>query len=78
MLPMSYESLVSQRGGATTHLAVYDLKSEDAQWPLNVRATYKRKQIFGIVPPPLVHATRFVGGEISSIVLAFSNSFPFS
>ena len=74
---MSYKSLVSQRGGATTHLAVYDLKSEDFQWPLNVRATYKKKQIFGIVPPPLIHATRFVGGEISSIVLAFPISLNF-
>nr|CAH0109039.1 unnamed protein product [Daphnia galeata] len=54
--------VVNQRGGSATHLAVYDL-NEISPWPINVRASYTKKLSYGIIPPPLIHATRFVAGH---------------
>ncbi|EFX82770.1 hypothetical protein DAPPUDRAFT_302380 [Daphnia pulex] len=50
--------VVNQRGGSATHLSVYDL-NEVSPWPINVRASYTKKLSYGIIPPPLIHATRF-------------------
>ena len=57
--------VINQRGGSATHLAVYDL-NEISPWPINIRASYTKKLSYGIIPPPLIHATRFVGGKSSN------------
>nr|SVE92937.1 EOG090X043F [Moina brachiata] len=54
--------ITNQRGGSTVTLAVYDLKAR-TKWPINVRGVYSKKTSYGIIPQPLVHATRFVGGH---------------
>ncbi|KAK4010532.1 GPI transamidase component PIG-T isoform X1 [Daphnia magna] len=53
---------INQRGGSATHLALYDLNAVSS-WPINVQASYTKKLTYGNVPPPLIHATRFVGGH---------------
>ena len=59
--PASHDVFVNQRGGSRTNMAVYDLKAITS-WPLIIRAVYKHRSIYGIVPQPLIHATRFIGG----------------
>ena len=49
------------------------LQATADQWPLNVRAVHKKMQIYGLVPEPLVHATRFVGGIQVSFPHSTSN-----
>lgn len=61
--PAADTILTSQRGGALAQMAVYDLKAATTSWPLNVRSSYGKKLSYGIVPPPLVHATRYIGGH---------------
>nr|SVE92314.1 EOG090X043F [Megafenestra aurita] len=60
--PSTDNVIINQRGGSVTHIAVYDLKAI-SQWPVNIRASYSKKLSYGIVPQPLIHATRFVGGH---------------
>jgi len=60
--PASDDIFVNRRGGSSTNVAVYDLKAVKS-WPLVIRAVYKHRSIYGIVPQPLIHATRFVGGH---------------
>nr|SVE93542.1 EOG090X043F [Scapholeberis mucronata] len=60
--PTADKIIVNQRGGSVSHLAVYDL-SIISSWPINIRASYNKKLSYGIIPQPLIHATRFVGGH---------------
>jgi len=59
--PPSDGVFIHQRGGISVNMAVYDLKKVTS-WPLVIRSIYKNRSTYGIVPQPLIHATRFIGG----------------
>jgi hypothetical protein len=61
--PASDKVIVSSKGGSVVHMATYDLKSLTS-WPINIRAVYKKKLSYGIIPQPILHATRYVGGKM--------------
>ena len=60
--PASDNVIVSSKGGSVVHMATYDLKALTS-WPINIRAVYKKKLSYGIIPQPILHATRYVGGK---------------
>ena len=60
--PASDNVIVSSKGGSVVHMATYDLKALTS-WPINIRAVYKKKLFYGIIPQPILHATRYVGGK---------------
>lgn len=81
--PAPAETIVSQRGGATTTYAVYDIKKDYTNQMFNVAAVFKqskdensRVDVALISPPPL-YAKRFllgVGQERGRIVTKVTNT----
>ncbi|XP_042220880.1 GPI transamidase component PIG-T-like [Homarus americanus] len=67
----------SGSGVSVRQLAVYDIQAALAGDGFNIEATYKSRHIYGILPPPNLHVSRFITGygqESGSITVKFTNT----
>lgn len=67
----------SGSGISLRQLAVYDVQAALVGDPFNIEATYKSRHIYGIIPPPNLHVSRFITGygqESGSITVKFTNT----
>ncbi|XP_053653488.1 GPI transamidase component PIG-T isoform X2 [Cherax quadricarinatus] len=67
----------SGSGPSLRQLAVYDVQAALAGDGFNIEATYKSRHIYGIIPSPHLHVSRFITGygqEGGSITVKFTNS----
>lgn len=78
LIPEPSSHTTSQRGGAKTRIAVYDVKAEFPHEMFNIAAVYKKNDnLVSIVPRPPLYATRFLLGvaqERGKIVTKITNT----
>ncbi|KAG7169705.1 GPI transamidase component PIG-T-like, partial [Homarus americanus] len=60
----------SGSGVSVRQLAVYDIQAALAGDGFNIEATYKSRHIYGILPPPNLHVSRFITVYVSKLVTA--------
>lgn len=53
----------SGSGTSLRQLAVYDVQAALVGDPFSIEATYKSRHIYGIIPPPNLHVSRFITGR---------------
>lgn len=84
LTPQPSETILSQRGGSTTHLAKYDVKKDYHRQMFSIAAVYdaedeasQQKPNVNIALPPPIYAKRFrlgVGQERGKIVTKLTNT----